>query len=807
MGNDVRHAVRGLARDRGYTVIALLTLAFGIAVNTVIFSIVDAVLLRPLRFRDPGQLVVINEVIPEMSQLYPRLPVNARHYFEWREKGKSFSEMGIIDARDFNLTGAGQPEQLKGARISASVLPMLGVQPELGRNFTAEDDQPGHEHVVIISDALWSRRFHRDPGILGRTLTLDETPHTVIGVLPASFEFPKGQADPLTRLPERSEIFRPTGFRRDAIDWFGQFNYSVIARLRPGVPPQKALAEVNVIQSDIVKHVPQKMHLTAYLAPLQEQITGPVRKGLLILFAAVGAVLLIVCVNLANLALARATGRGRDLAIRGALGASRVDLVRYILAESLCLGLAGGAAGLALAWGGLRAVLAYAPVDLPRIDEVHLDAQALLFALAASVLSGILFGILPALRASAADPQQALRAGSHTVTEGRHGLVTRDLLVGFEAALSAALLIVAGLLIGSFARLLQVDKGFDAERLIAAEVNLPSKRYEDGKRREQYYRQLEAKLESIPGVRRAALVSHLPLQGETWVDLMKKEGDNRPMTELPPINVRFCSGDYFRTMGIPLVAGRAFVDSDRNRKVGIVSEIVARQVWPGENAIGKRFGDGDDKDLMEVVGVVRDVRVGLDKKPVLTEYQPYWQRSETSMNVVLRTAMDERAIAPGVRDAIWSIDPDTVIGEMQTMQKIVSRSVGQRKFQVQLIAGFAAAALLLACIGIYGVVAWSTARRKNEIGIRMALGARSGGVERMVMANGMRPVLAGLAVGIGAALALGRVLGSVLFGISAHDPLTIISVACILAGTAALACWVPARRATRADPLDALRYE
>jgi putative ABC transport system permease protein len=288
---------------------------------------------------------------------------------------------------------------------------------------------------------------------------------------------------------------------------------------------------------------------------------------------------------------------------------------------------------------------------------------------------------------------------------------------------------------------------------------------------------------------------------------MKKEGDNRPMTELPPINVRFCSGDYFRTMGIPLVAGRAFVDSDRNRKVGIVSEIVARQVWPGENAIGKRFGDGDDKDLMEVVGVVRDVRVGLDKKPVLTEYQPYWQQSETSMNVVLRTAMDERAIAPGVRDAIWSIDPDTVIGEMQTMQKIVSRSVGQRKFQMQLIAGFAAAALLLACIGIYGVVAWSTARRKNEIGIRMALGARSGGVERMVMANGMRPVLAGLAVGTVAALALGRVLGSVLFGISAHDPLTIISVACVLAGTAALACWIPARRATRADPLDALRYE
>lgn len=803
---DFRHALRALGRDRGYTTVALLTLAFGIAVNTIIFSIVNSVLLRPLAYRDPGRLVVINEIVREVQQTYPILPVMGIHYLDWREKLTSFTGMGAIEVEQFSLTRAGQPAQLHGAAISASVLPLLGVQPQLGRNFTAEDDQPGHEHVVIISDALWRSRFHADPALLGRTLMLDGTPHTVLGVLPPSFRFPKGAGSGMMgTFPGRGDVFRPIALRRNDD---GGFNYTVIARLRPGVSEAAALAELNVLQVDIAKHMPEKMHLAAAITPLSEELTGGVRTGLLMLFGAVGAVLLIVCVNLANLALARATGHGRELAIRSALGASRGSLVRYILAESLCLGLAGGAAGIAIAWAGLRAVLASAPFDLPRLEEIHVDARALLFALGASLASGILFGILPALRASASDPQQALRAGSHTTTEGRHGLLTRDLLVGFEAALSAVLLIVAGLLIGSFTRLLSVDKGFNADRLITAEINLPTASYHDDKDRAAYYDKLNAALENMPGVTQAGLISQLPLQGETWVNLIRREGDKRPQFELPPINMRFSSPHYFETMGIPLVAGSTFTGADRGRKVAIISERVAREVWPGENALGKRFDDGEgNKSLITVVGVVRDVRVGLDKKPVFTMYVPYWQQNQPHMYAVLRTAMDPRGIAPALRAAVSSVDPDTVIGEMKTMQNVVSESVAQQRFQMRLIAGFAASALLLACLGIYGVVAWSVARRKNEIGLRMALGAGASGVERMVVAHALRPVLAGLLAGIIAALALGRVLTSLLFGVSAHDPLTIIAVTVVLAVVAAVACWLPAHRATRADPLKALRYE
>ena len=380
--NDLRQSVRSLLRDCGYTTVALLTLAFGVAANTIIFSVVDAVLLRPLAYRDPGRLMVINEVVPEVARTYPRLPVNARHFFEWRDHCSSFQQFSIIEAADFVLTRAGQPEQLHGAGVSANLLSMLGVQPQLGRTFLNEEEQPGHEHEAIISDALWNRRFHRDPGLVGRPITLDGTQRTVVGILPASFHFPRGVAGELANFPRRADVFTPAPFKRDEIDWFGEFNYVVIGRLKPGVPERRALAEMDVVQASIAARFPEKMHLRATMTPLQEEVTGTARKGLVILFAAVGAVLLIVCVNLANLSLARAAGRGRDLAIRTALGAGRAQLVRYILGESLAVGLAGGAACVALAWAGLRAVLLYAPLDLPRLDEIHLDARALLFALA-----------------------------------------------------------------------------------------------------------------------------------------------------------------------------------------------------------------------------------------------------------------------------------------------------------------------------------------------------------------------------------------------------------------------------------------
>ncbi|MGD0134243.1 MAG: ABC transporter permease [Bryobacteraceae bacterium] len=803
----MRNAIRALLRDRAYTAVALATLAFGIAVNTIIFSLVNGVLLRPLAWRDAGQLVVIHEIVPEMAAAYPLLPVNARHFFEWRDRSTSFAQLGLISKEQLVLTRAGEPEQVSASKISAEGLSLLGVQPQLGRNFLEEEERPGHERVAVIGDALWDRKFHRDPALVGRAIMLDGSPYTVVGILPASFQFPKPESQ-MWGFPRKSEIFIPFAMARDREDWLGDFNYTVIGRLKPGVSIARARAEMNVLQASIATHFPEKLHLLAAITGLQDEIVGPVRKGLLILFGAVGAVLLIVCVNLANLTLARAAGCGRDLAIRAALGAGRWQLVRYILTESVCIGMLGGAAGVLLAWLGLDAVLRYAPVDLPRVEDVHLDARVLLFGLGLAILTGLLVGILPAWRASSADPQESLRASSHTLTEGRRAIFTRDLLVGLESALSAVLLIAAGLMMGSFVRLLHVNKGFDADRLIAFEINLPAGTYGDAKQREPYYRRLIAKLQAIPGVTSAGLVSHLPLEGEDWGDVIRHPGDKRPWAELPAANYRFCSPDYFRTMGIPLTAGSSFTEADRNRNLALISEEAAREVWPGENPVGKKFGRMDDQEApFEVVGVVRDVRSGMADKPGPTVYVPYWYRSRLAMEAVLRTPIDPGALAPSVRSAVWSTDPDSVVGEVRTMQHVASDSVGRQRFQMRLIAGFAASALLLACIGIYGVLSWSVSRRRNEIGIRMALGAHASDVHRLVMAQALRPVLFGLAAGVAAALALGRVLSSVLFGVSAHDPLTIAVVVAVLGAVAALACYIPSRRAALIDPLEALRYE
>ncbi len=804
----MRHAIRTLMKDRGYTTVALLTLAFGIAVNTIIFSIVDGVLLKPLAWREGGRLVVVNEIVPELARTYPVLPVNGRHFLEWREHSRSFEELGTVAKSEIVLTGAGEPEQLDGAGISANVLSMLGAQPQLGRTFLEEEGRAGHDHVAVIGNALWSRKFHRDPNLVGRAITLNGVPRTVVGILPARFHFPRIE-NRFESLPRNVDVFTPVVIQGDKLDWFGEFNYIVIGRLKAGLSPRSALAELNVVQASIATHFTEKMSLRAAITPLQDELVGPVRRGLLILFGAVGAVLLIVCVNLANLSLARATGRRRELAISAALGAGRWQLLRSVLAESLSIGLAGGAAGILLASAGLRMVLRYAPVDLPRADEIHMDGRVLLFALGLSILTGVLFGILPAWRAASADPQEALRAGSHTATEGRRGLLTRDLLVGFEAALSAVLLIAAGLLIGSFVRLLNVDKGFEAARLMAVEIHLPGNNYREESQRESYYRGLVAKLQTIPGVTGAGLVSRLPLEGEDWVDAIQRTGETRPLAELPPTNYRFCTPDYFRAMGIPLVAGTTFTEADRQRNLALISEEAARVVWPGENPVGKRFGRGGDgkEQPFVVAGVVRDVRVSIEKGPVPTVYVPYWFRTQTGMQAVLRTAGDPRAIASSVRAAVRSLDPGVVIGQVRTMQNVVSDSVSQRRFQMGLITGFALSAMLLASLGIYGVVSWSVARRRNEIGIRMALGARTADVHRMVLAHALGPVLAGMVAGVAGALALGRVLASVLFGVSTHDPLTILAVVAVLGAVAALACYIPARRAARSDPLDALRYE
>jgi predicted permease len=530
---------------------------------------------------------------------------------------------------------------------------------------------------------------------------------------------------------------------------------------------------------------------------------------LLVLLVSIAMVLLIICVNLGNLMLARSTSRSREMAVRVALGAGSWQMARQVLTESLVIALAGGALGLMLAYAAVRAVVASAPVDLPRLDEVHLDVRALLFTAAVSVVAGLLFGLIPAWRAARSEPQDALRGGGRSATQGRGGVRVSEILVTTEVALSAALLVAAGLLIGSLVRLLGIDQGFQANNVLTAALNLPATKYSDTQQRAAFFDRLLPVVQHLPGVQAAGIISTMPLAGDTWVDMISRDDDHRPVFERPVANYRFISPGYFAALEIPIRAGRAFQPADHNRPVVVVSATTAARIWPGATAVGKRMRGGDEKDPMaEVVGVVADTRTGMKgDPPPLMVYRPYWARLESGASLAIRTAQEPGAAANAVRNAIWSVDSQLPVPEMMTMQRIISDSVSERRFQTTLLAAFALAALLLAAVGIYGVISYSVNRRRNEIAIRMALGARSAEVNRMVLGQGMRPVATGLVIGIGVALALGRLLKAMLFEIQPADPLVLVGVVVVLGAAAALACFAPARRATRIDPAISLRYE
>lgn len=792
--------LRTLARSRGFALIAIGTLALGIAGTTIIFSLVNGILLRPLAYRDPGRLVSITEVMPELSRRYPRLPVNARHFELWRKQSTSFAGMSLIIAESKVLTHTGEPVKIAVAGVSSGFFQMLGVRLQ-GREFVDSEDRFGGPPVAVITNRLWTGRFHRDPAILGKQIYLDGHATTVIGVLEADFR-------PPVLMYHNTDVFVPAALDLANIGIVGEFNYAAVARLKPGVTLAKAQSELNVVQAAIDRQDQDIAHVRAQMSPLSDEVIGSIRTGLVTLLGAIGAVFLIICVNLANLSLARGVAQSRENTIRRALGASRAEMLRRTLAESILTSLIGGVLGVVLAYAGLHVLLHYAPVGLPRLDEVAIDARVLAFAFALATLAGALFGSLPAWQASKADPQDALRAGSHTITEGRAGARIRDALIGFEVGLGAVLAIVAALLVASFLRLLNVPKGFQTEHLFAARLNLPAAVYDADQARESFCRRLIAQIENTPGVASAAIVSQLPLEGETWIDLINRTGGKRPAFELPEANFRFISADYFRTMGIPMLRGRSIAESDQKRNVAVISQKIAEEVWPGENPIGKRFWRGDPDDApFEIVGVVGDVRAGIADEAPMTVYTPYWYRSRLVMAVVVRTSWNVAAILPAVRSAIWRLNPDVAISNVRTMDQVLDDSVAQRRFQVNLISGFAVFALLLASLGIFGVVSWTVRRRMKDIAVRMALGAGRPDVHRMVVLQSMRPVVAGLALGVGAALALGRVLSHLLFGVSAHDPAIFLGVVVLLTFVSFVACYGPARGATRANPVDVLRYE
>ena len=807
MRTEIRYAIRGLLRDRVFALMIVLSLAVGIGANTAIFSLVNGVLLQPPDFPHPERLVALTQWAPKLLKSYPALPVNIGIYTEWRKQMTSFESVGIIRDGVFNLTGSGQPEQIRGARVSAAIFQVLGVQPSLGRAFTGEEEKSGRDQVAILADTLWRRRYQADPAILGRKILLDGKPYEIIGVLPANFNFPRLGKLGQQYAGDGLEIYKPLGYEPDELKlYMGDFNYWTTARLRPGVSPAKAQAELNVVQAAISKQIPGNLDLHASLTSLQERMVGDVRQGLVLLMAAVGAVLLVLCVNLANLSLARAAGRARDAAIRTALGAGRARLLGQSLIESLVLSLTGGALGVALAWWGLRALLAAAPLDLPRLQEVHLDAQVLLFALAISLLTGLIFGALPALRTLRSAPVEALKSGGRGNTEGRGGLRVRNVLVTLEVGLSAALLVTAGLLIASFVRLMNVDKGFQVDRVLAMDLSLLSTKYPNPPERTAFFQRVLEKAAAMPGVRNASLVSALPLMGETWIDIVGLEHDTRPLVELPSTNVRFISPGYFQTLAVGLRDGRDFEEQDRSRKVAIISASLAQRLWGRENPVGRKMTSNDT--VVEVVGVTPDFRsTNLDKEPVNMLYIPYWQRPRLSASLLVRTSMDPRGIASALRSAVWSIDGEVTVPEVRTLEEVLSTSVAQRRFQMLLVVLFALAALALAAFGTYGVLSYAVTRRTGEMGIRMALGAQRSDVLGMVLRQGMMPVLAGLAAGALSAVALGRYLESLLFQVSPRDPLAFAISGTVLLLVSVAACLIPARRATRVSPTEALRFE
>jgi putative ABC transport system permease protein len=809
LARDSADAWRALRKRRGFSAVAIATLAIGIGASTAIFSIVDGVLLRPLAYRDPQRLVVVRGVIAQVAHLYPTLPSNAGQFLQWQQRSTAFDALAALKPVTFTMTTGDEPRLVEGARVSPTLLQTLGVDLHAGRFFREDENTPGRDDVVVLGYEFASQQVGQAGDATGRTVTLDGRRYTVIGILPPSFRFPSGdQLGGLIHLPGRMDVMKPLALTNREATSFGEYDYAVIGRLRDGVSIDQARAEVGGIQKRIAATVPAKIDLDVSMIAMQELVVGPVRPGLLLALAAVGVVLLIGCINLAALAFARASSRLRECAVRVALGATRARLMRQLLIESLLLAGIGGALGLVLGRVMLDALVGSAPVALPRLDEVRLDWRVAAFSIAITAVTGAVVGAWPAWRLSRVDPHGALQASSRSASEGRAAPRMRGVLIASEVAFTMTLLAVAGLLVNSLVQLVRVDTGFDVSHVSATEVTLSIARYPNPGARSRFYEELLAEVARVPGVVAAAIGSRHPLSGESSLNTISRHDDTRPELERPTANYRFVSPSYFAAMGMPLVAGRTFDARDVGRRVALVSERTASALWPGEPAVGRHFTQGADTPPTEVIGIVRTSReVGLVNVPPFMVYEPYSNRSPMVGSVIVRTSAPPAQVAPLVRAAIARVDPQVPIGPIEPMGDLVSAALAPRRFQTLLVAGFAAAALLLSCIGIYGTLAYAMSRRSRELAIRTALGAQPRALVRRAVADGLKPVGVGLAVGIAGALSIGKGLSSLLFGVDPRDPATILTAGGLLAAVAALACYVPAARAARIDPTEALRSE
>jgi putative ABC transport system permease protein len=799
-----------LRKSPGFTVVAVLTLALGIGANTAIFSLVNSVLLRPLSFRDSKQLYVIHEIIPQWSNSYPLLDANLPDFQIWQKESHSFDGIAIVESTSMILAGVGETEQIRGTRASANLLELLGAHPALGRSFLPEEDQSDHGHAVILMDSFWRTRFNADRSVIGRSIMLDGVPYSVVGVLPESFHWPGAVNGFSKRAQFLTPLNGPKSYEQDLI---GEFDFTAIGRLKPGVTSAQAVAELNLIQARIAKEAHTNVDLRADIIPLQSEVTASARRGLILLLAAVGAVLLMVCVNLANLLFGRVPGRLHEAAIRKALGASERRLLQQMLAESLLLALIGGALGILLAHFGVRWFAYSGPADIPRLNEVRLDARALAFVVLASLTTAALFGALPAWLVSKADLNETLGSAGKSISENRRTRKLRAVLVGAEVGMCTVLLIVAGLLGRSLLHLLHLDPGFSVEHVLAADVDLPPVAYAKAAKREAFYGAALDGIQILPGVSSVAWTSMLPLEGQGSVSGINLPGHQLPPERAPIVNYRAVSTDYFQTMSIPVLAGHGFNNHDRGRREVIVSQGLARRLWPNQNPVGQQcLAEWGPLQLSEVIGVAGDIQTRLDRPPLFMVYvADSWAEAPPSApgsaSIVVRTAGDPARLASSVRNVIHQSGPDVPIVALRPMSQLVALNLKDRRFQASLVSSFAVSALLLASLGIFGVLAYSIEQRRREFGIRTALGAPRSQLLGMVMRQGLRPVGLGLSVGIFAAMLGGRLLQSLVFGVSPLDPLTFVSVAVIITFVAAVACYIPARRAMNADAVVALHYE
>ncbi len=806
---DVRYAVRMLMKNPGFTFVAVLTLALGIGATSAMFSVINAVLLRPLPYHEPERLVTIWEESPERDLF--QIPVSFANLRDWADQTQTFEQIAAYTFTNLNLSGAGEPARLSTVRTSANLFSLVGAAPLVGRTFLPEEDNEGSGRVVILSHAVWRQRFSSDPGIIGQSLALNNQAYTVVGVMPASFQFPVGFGYLGKVLNDPIELYVPLApTKKEAAH--GNYSFFAIGRLKPGATIEQARAEMTTIEGRLEQQYPDtNTGIGVSLVATREQTVKEIRPALLVLFGAVSFLLLIACANIANLLLARGASRQKEFAIRAALGASRARVLRLLLTESVLLSLAGGCLGLLLALWSTDALVALAPDNLPRLHEVFIDGRVFGFTLAVSLATSILFGFIPAIHAAKPDLNEALKEGSRGSTGSGAAKRIRGALVSAEVALSLVLLIGAGLMIRSFFRLQQMNLGFNPDNALAVNLSLSPTRYPEDRQQAAFFHEAIERLQSLPGIQAAGATTGLPLTLNLSGTDFRIEGRPEPEAGKEMIvHTRSVSPGYFGTLGISLIKGRDFSDRDKRGAPGaaIINNELTRIYFPNEDPIGKRITFDDGGSWMSIVGIIDDVKqLGQDSAAKPEVYFPFSQMTSSSMSLVVRTSSNPASVVASIKDQIQQIDKDLPITDVKTMRQLLAESVSGRRFNMLLLTIFGAVALILAAVGIYGVISYSVSQRTHEIGVRMALGADRRHVLKLVVGQGMWLALVGVLIGLGASFFLTRLMSTLLFGVTATDPATFAVISVVLTGVALAATLVPARRATKVDPMIALRYE